>query len=397
LPQETSFPADQRHGLSDQPDGGVGERLQHVDAQRPCGPAADQGGRAPAGHVQCPRRTYCQGRHEDSGLPTTVAPAIWQKSEPSATLNQDQAGLRSRERHHPRQVTTTSGFVVAGGPVAASLLRCLHKETWQTTQACLSFTRPTGIGLWTRASASPSACRSTTAISPPAGTLFFLRAAGGRRRSQQPRLIKLNTAPCRTRSASMGRCAGIAGGAWRSWRGNRIAARASEPIALAYAGHQFRQPSCGSLGDGPRRPWLGEGRGVATASARDTSSSRVSGPTPFLSRRGDGNGPGPGVRCCANYIISEGDGGAWHSHDAVAGGRRDPAEPVMARDGAPRRGADAPWRRATSASAPSSFFAAPRRHRCALRLLADFVIDRHYPPTPAGEGPRPYPRPVSTA
>ena len=29
------LPADQRHGLSDQPAGGLGERFQHVDAQRP--------------------------------------------------------------------------------------------------------------------------------------------------------------------------------------------------------------------------------------------------------------------------------------------------------------------------------------------------------------------------
>src|SRR5471032_1432998 len=79
--------------------------------------------------------------------------------------------------------------------------------------------------------------------------------------------------------------------------GNRIA-EGSEPIALAYAGHQF----------GNFVPQLGDGRAVLLGEVVDTTGVRRdiqlkgSGPTPF-SRRGDGRaGLGPMLR---EYIISE--------------------------------------------------------------------------------------------
>src|SRR5471030_1599892 len=79
--------------------------------------------------------------------------------------------------------------------------------------------------------------------------------------------------------------------------GNRVA-EGSEPIALAYAGHQF----------GNFVPQLGDGRAVLLGEVIDTTGVRRdiqlkgSGPTPF-SRNGDGRAAlGPVLR---EYIVSE--------------------------------------------------------------------------------------------
>ncbi|MCW5736246.1 MAG: YdiU family protein [Enhydrobacter sp.] len=150
--------------------------------------------------------------------------------------------------------------------------------------------------------------------------------------------------------------------------GNRIA-EGSEPIALAYAGHQF----------GNFVPQLGDGRAVLLGEVVDITGTRRdiqlkgSGPTPF-SRRGDGRAAlGPVLR---EYLISE----AMHalgipttrSLAAVTTG-----EPVYRETALP--GAVL-TRVASSHIRVGTFqFFAARGDVEALRLLADHVIARHYP------------------
>lgn len=150
--------------------------------------------------------------------------------------------------------------------------------------------------------------------------------------------------------------------------GNRLA-EGSEPIATAYAGHQF----------GNFVPQLGDGRALLLGEVVDITGVRRdiqlkgSGPTPF-SRRGDGRAAlGPVLR---EYLISE----AMHalgvpttrSLAAVTTGDhvyRDTALPgaVLTRV-------------ASSHIRVGTFqFFAARGDVEALRLLADHVIARHYP------------------
>ncbi len=150
--------------------------------------------------------------------------------------------------------------------------------------------------------------------------------------------------------------------------GNRLA-EGSEPIALAYAGHQF----------GNFVPQLGDGRAVLLGEVVDATGIRRdlqlkgSGPTPF-SRRGDGRAAlGPVLR---EYLVSE----AMHalgipttrSLAAVTTGDyvyREAALPgaVLTRV-------------ASSHIRVGTFqFFAARGDIEALRLLADHVIARHYP------------------
>jgi serine/tyrosine/threonine adenylyltransferase len=150
--------------------------------------------------------------------------------------------------------------------------------------------------------------------------------------------------------------------------GNRVA-EGSEPIALAYAGHQF----------GNFVPQLGDGRAVLLGEVVDITGVRRdiqlkgSGPTPF-SRRGDGRAAlGPVLR---EYIISE----AMHalgipttrSLAAVLTG-----DPVIRENVMP--GAVL-TRVASSHIRVGTFqFFAARGDKEALKLLADHVIARHYP------------------
>lgn len=150
--------------------------------------------------------------------------------------------------------------------------------------------------------------------------------------------------------------------------GNRLAA-GSQPIALAYAGHQF----------GNFVPQLGDGRAVLLGEVVDRAGVRRdiqlkgSGPTPF-SRRGDGRAAlGPVLR---EYIVSEAMATlgipTTRSLAAVATG-----EPVMRETVLP--GAVL-TRVATSHVRVGTFqFFAARGDGEALRLLADHVIARHYP------------------
>jgi len=150
--------------------------------------------------------------------------------------------------------------------------------------------------------------------------------------------------------------------------GNRVA-EGSEPIALAYAGHQF----------GNFVPQLGDGRAVLLGEVVDTTGVRRdiqlkgSGPTPF-SRRGDGRAAlGPVLR---EYIISEAMYAlgipTTRSLAAVITG-----DPVIRENVMP--GAVL-TRVASSHIRVGTFqFFAARGDKEALKLLADHVIARHYP------------------
>jgi len=150
--------------------------------------------------------------------------------------------------------------------------------------------------------------------------------------------------------------------------GNRLA-EGSEPIALAYAGHQF----------GNFVPQLGDGRAVLLGEIVDRTGHRRdiqlkgSGPTPF-SRRGDGRAAlGPVLR---EYIISEAMAAfgvpTTRSLAAVLTGDAVQRETIL--PGAVLT------RVASSHVRVGTFqFFAARGDIEALRLLADHVIERHYP------------------
>ena len=181
-----------------------------------------------------------------------------------------------------------------------------------------------------------------------------------------PRLLKINEALARELGLDPAMLATPP--AVEVLAGNRIAV-GSEPIALAYAGHQF----------GNFVPQLGDGRAILLGEVVDRAGVRRdiqlkgSGPTPF-SRRGDGRAAlGPVLR---EYIVSEAMAAlgipTTRSLAAVATG-----EPVMRETVLPgavlTRVAKSHVRVGTF-----QFFAA-RGDGEALRLLADHVIDRHYP------------------
>lgn len=150
--------------------------------------------------------------------------------------------------------------------------------------------------------------------------------------------------------------------------GRRIAA-GSEPLAMAYAGHQF----------GGFVPQLGDGRAlllgevIARDGVRRDIQLKGSGPTPF-SRRGDGRSAlGPVLR---EYIVSE----AMHALGvpttralaAVATGEQ------VFRETALPGGVFTRVARSHIRVGTFEWFAARQDHEH-LRVLADYVIDRHYP------------------
>src|SRR5271156_1294283 len=151
----------------------------------------------------------------------------------------------------------------------------------------------------------------------------------------------------------------------------------ADPIATAYAGHQFGQ-FVPQLGDG-RALLLGEV--IARAGSRRDIQLKGSGRTPF-SRSGDGRAAlGPVLR---EYLVSE----SMHSLGipttralaAVTTG-----EPVF-------RGAQLPGAIVTRVAASHvrvgtfEYFAA-RGDTEAVRRLADYVIDRHYPELASADRP----------
>ncbi len=159
--------------------------------------------------------------------------------------------------------------------------------------------------------------------------------------------------------------------------GNRLA-EGAEPIALAYAGHQF----------GNFVPQLGDGRALLLGEVIDRKGVRRdiqlkgSGPTPF-SRRGDGRAAmGPVLR---EYIVCE----AMHA----MGVPTTRALAAVATGDTVWRETPLPGAVLTRVAASHirigtfQYFAA-RQDADALKLLADHVLARHYPGLQ--DAPRPY-------
>ncbi len=157
--------------------------------------------------------------------------------------------------------------------------------------------------------------------------------------------------------------------------GNRLP-EGSEPIAQAYAGHQFGHFTM--LGDG-RAILLGEH--LAPGGRRFDIQLKGSGPTPF-SRRGDGRAAlGPMLR---EYIISE----ALHalgipttrSLAVVSTGE------IVYRQ-TPLPGAVLTRVAASHIRVGTFEYAAARRDEALLKALADYTIARHYPELAGSEHP----------
>ncbi|NQV28374.1 MAG: YdiU family protein [Rhodopirellula sp.] len=150
--------------------------------------------------------------------------------------------------------------------------------------------------------------------------------------------------------------------------GNQTAA-GSEPLAMAYSGHQF----------GGFSPQLGDGRAILLGEVIGKDGVRYdiqlkgSGPTPF-SRRGDGRSAlGPVLR---EYIVSEAMAAlgvpTTRSLAAVASGER------VFREGFVPGGVFTRVAQSHIRIGTFQWFAARQDH-VNLRVLADYVIARHYP------------------
>jgi uncharacterized protein YdiU (UPF0061 family) len=192
---------------------------------------------------------------------------------------------------------------------------------------------------------------------------------------EAPRLVKLNEELARELGLdadALGSEDGVA-----VLAGNRVA-EGSEPLAQAYAGHQFGS-FVSQLGDG-RANLLGEV--VGRNGGRHDIQLKGSGRTPF-SRGGDGRAAiGPVLR---EYIVSEAMAAlgvpTTRSLAAVTTGER------VLRDGA-LPGAVL-TRVATSHMRVGTFqYFAARGDRESLRTLADYAIFRHYPQ--AAQAKQPY-------
>lgn len=190
-----------------------------------------------------------------------------------------------------------------------------------------------------------------------------------------PRLLKLNAGlagELGLDAAALGTAEGVG-----ILAGNVVPARA-EPIAMAYAGHQF----------GNFVPQLGDGRAILLGEVVDREGVRRdlqlkgSGPTPY-SRRGDGRAAlGPVLR---EYIVAEAMAAlgipTTRALAAVATGERVLREGYL--PGAVLT------RVASSHVRVGTFqYFAARGDEEGVRQLADYVIARHYPQ--AAAAPRPY-------
>jgi len=191
---------------------------------------------------------------------------------------------------------------------------------------------------------------------------FFARAVPARVRA--PEVVVVN--------APLARDLGLDAAALRQTAAATLGGNAlpegAEPIAQAYAGHQFGHFTM--LGDG-RAVLLGEH--VTPAGRRVDVALKGSGPTPF-SRRGDGRaGLGPMLR---EYIISEAMSAlgipTTRSLAVIATGEPVYRESVLA--GAVLT------RIASSHLRVGTFqYAAARRDAALVRTLADYAIARHAP------------------
>jgi protein adenylyltransferase len=189
-----------------------------------------------------------------------------------------------------------------------------------------------------------------------------------------PRLIQFNTALATELGLEWASLDGAALAAIFS--GNAIP-EGAEPIALAYAGHQF----------GQFVPQLGDGRAILLGEVVDRSGTRRdiqfkgSGRTPY-SRNGDGRAAlGPVLR---EYLVSEAMHAlgipATRSLAAVATG-----EAVFRERALP--GAIVTRVAASHVRVGTFEYFAARRDAEAVKILADYVIDRHYPDLRSADRP----------
>ena len=187
-------------------------------------------------------------------------------------------------------------------------------------------------------------------------------------RVSAPRLVKLNSELARELGLDPAALASAEG--VEILAGNRIA-EGSEPLAMAYAGHQFGH-FVPQLGDG-RANLLGEL--VARNGLRYDVQLKGSGPTPF-SRRGDGRAAlGPVLR---EYIVSEAMAAmgvpTTRALAAVTTGDRVIREQLMP-------GAVLTRVAASHLRVGSFQYFAARGDIEGVRALADYALARHYPET----------------
>jgi len=158
--------------------------------------------------------------------------------------------------------------------------------------------------------------------------------------------------------------------------GNQLA-DGSEPLAMAYSGHQF----------GGFSPQLGDGRAILLGEVPGKGGNRFdiqlkgSGPTPF-SRRGDGRSAlGPVLR---EYIVSEAMAAlgvpTTRALAAVASGDK------VFREGMVPGGVFTRVARSHIRIGTFQWFLARQDHEN-LKVLADYVIARHYPDAQHAENP----------
>ena len=191
----------------------------------------------------------------------------------------------------------------------------------------------------------------------------------------KPRLLRFNHALGAELGLDIG---GLDAEALAGIFSGNVIPRGAEPIAMAYAGHQF----------GHFVPQLGDGRAILLGEVQDRAGMRRdihlkgTGRTPF-SRDGDGRAAlGPVLR---EYLVGE----AMHALGipatralaAVATG-----EPVFREEALP--GAILTRVAASFVRVGTFQYFAARDDVDAVRLLADYVIDRHYPE--AKTDPQPY-------
>lgn len=182
---------------------------------------------------------------------------------------------------------------------------------------------------------------------------------------KEPRLIRFNTGL----ADELGLTPGTPDEQAQAFSGNVIPQHA-EPLAQAYAGHQF----------GGFSPQLGDGRANLLGEVVDINGTRRdiqlkgSGPTPW-SRMGDGRaGLGPVLR---EYVVSE----AMHAlgiPTTRALAATTTGEPVYRENGA-LPGAVLTRVAASHVRVGTFQYFAARRDTEALRTLYDYVTDRHYP------------------
>jgi uncharacterized protein YdiU (UPF0061 family) len=192
--------------------------------------------------------------------------------------------------------------------------------------------------------------------------------------ASQPRLVRLNEGLARELGLDPEALAGPQGLAVLA--GNRVP-EGAEPVALAYAGHQF----------GNFVPQLGDGRAVLLGELTDRHGVRRdvqlkgAGRTPF-SRGGDGRASlGPVIR---EYLVSEGMAGlgvpTTRALAMVATG-----DPVLRQEVEP---GGVLTRVAHSHVRVGTFEYFFRRGDLeTVRALADYVIERHYPEVAGAEQP----------